>query len=79
MVDMKLEDFLKLVHDEEARIELEIDEPDKDEYQYYQFWFSDYITNDDIAKYYREYQVVSFGFLPEQDADIQITISRKEE
>ena len=71
---MKLEDFLKHIHDEEARIELEIDEPDKDEYQYYQFWFSDYMTNDDIAKYYREYHVVSFGFLPEQKADIQIRI-----
>ena len=71
---MKLEDFLKLIHDEEAWIELEIDEPDKDAYQYHQFWFSDYITDDDIAKYYREYQVVSFGFIPEQKADIQITI-----
>lgn len=71
---MKLEDFLKLIHGEEVRIELEIDEPDKDEYQYYHFWFSDYITDDDIIKCYREYQVVSFGFIPEQKADIQITI-----
>lgn len=71
---MKLEDFLRLIHGEEARIELEIDEPDKDQYQYYYFWLSDYITNDDIAKYYREYHVVSFGFLTEQKADIQITI-----
>lgn len=71
---MVLEDFLKLIHGEEVRIELEIDEPDKDEYQYYHFWFSDYITNDDIAKYYREYHVVSFGLLTEQKADIQITI-----
>ena len=71
---MVLEDFLKLIHDEEAWIELEIDEPDKDAYQYCQFWFSDYITDDDIVKYYRKYQVVSFGFIPEQKADIQITI-----
>jgi hypothetical protein len=72
---MKLKDFLALIHDEEARIELEIDEPDKDEYQYYQFWFSDYITSLDIAKYYREYQVVSFGFTTEENhGDIQITI-----
>lgn len=72
---MKVKDFLALIHDEEARIELEIDESDKDEYKYYQFWFSDYITNLDIAKYYREYQVVSFGFITEEnDGDIQITI-----
>jgi len=71
---MTLQEFLKLIHDEEARIELEIDEPDKDDYQYYSFWFSDYTTDDDIAKYYKEYHVISFGFLPEQKADIQITI-----
>ena len=72
---MKLKDFLTLIHNEEARIELEIDEPDKDEYQYYQFWFSDYINSLDIAKYYREYQVVSFGFITEENhGDIQITI-----
>lgn len=72
---MKLKDFLALIHDEEARIELEIDEPDKDKYQYYQFWFSDYITSLDIAKYYREYQVTSFGFTTEENhGDIQITV-----
>ena len=72
---MKLKDFLTLIHDEEARIELEIDEPDKDKYQYCQFWFSDYITSLDIAKYYSEYQVVSFGFITEENhGDIQITI-----
>ena len=34
---MKLEDFLRLIHGEDALIELEIDEPDKDQYQYYYF------------------------------------------
>ena len=71
---MTLNEFLSLCSDEESRIELEIDEPDKDDYQYYSFWFSDYTTCDDIAKYYKEYQVISFGLFSEQNADIQITI-----
>lgn len=71
---MTLQEFLKLIHDGEARIELEIDEPDKDDFQYHYFWFSDYTTSDDIVKCYKEYQVISFGLLTEQNADIQITI-----
>lgn len=69
---MKLEDFLFLIQDEEARIELEID--DEEYYQYYHFWFSDFRTNDDIAKYYRDYDVSSFSFEPEKERNAQIRI-----
>ena len=76
MKNMKLQELLRLIHDEEARIELEVDEPGKDDYQYHRFWFSDYVSYDsiEVAGYYKDYTVVSFGFTPEQAADIQITI-----
>ena len=51
---MKLEDFLFLIQDEEARIELEID--GEEDYQYHHFWLSDFRSNLDIAKYYRDYE-----------------------
>ena len=46
----KLEDFLFHIQDEEARIELEIDEDDKKDYQYYHFWLSDFRSNINVAK-----------------------------
>lgn len=39
---MTLEEFLSLIQDEEARIELEIDDGTSDEYKYVNFWLSDY-------------------------------------
>ena len=74
---MKLEDFLFLIQDEEARIELEIDDPSEDEYPYSNFWLSDYRTNDDIAVMYFNYKVVGFGFITnEKESDITIKIIR---
>ena len=69
---MKLKDFLSLIQDEEARIELEID--DEEDYQYHHFWLSDFRSNLNIAKQYRDYYVSSFSFEPEEDvhADIRI-------
>lgn len=69
---MKLKDFLFHVQDEEARIELEID--DEEDYQYHHFWLSDFRSNINIAKQYRDYYVSSFSFEPEEDvhADIRI-------
>ena len=74
---MKLEDFLFLIQDEEARIELEID--DKEDYQYYHFWLSDFRSNINVSKYYRDYNVDSFSFDPEKEtnADISIHIKQK--
>ena len=72
---MKLQKFLDLIEDEEVRIELEIDEPDKNEYQYHYFWLSDFRTSDDIAKYYRDCEVDSFSFMPEvSNCDIKISV-----
>lgn len=75
---MKLHEFLSLIQDEEARIELELGwiEDNGEEYQYHHFWLSDFRTDDDIAKYYRHYNVSSFSFMPEEDsyADMMIHI-----
>ena len=75
--NMKLKGFLSLIQDEEARIELEID--DEEDYQYHHFWLSDFRSNLDIAKYYRDYDVNSFSFDTEKDAhaDISIYIKQK--
>jgi len=69
---MKLEKFLYSIQDEEVRIELEID--DEEDYQYYHFWLSDFRSNLDVAKYYRDYDVSSFSFEPEKETDAQIRI-----
>lgn len=73
---MKLENFLFLIQDEEARIELEID--GNEYYQYYHFWLSDFRSNLDIAKYYRDYDVSSFSFDPEKEKNSQIRIYIKQ-
>ena len=73
---MKLKDFLFLIQDEEARIELEID--NEEDYQYHHFWLSDFRSNLVIAKYYRDYDVDSFSFDPEQDANADISIYIKQ-
>ena len=74
---MKLEDFLLLIQDEEAGIELEIDD-DKEEYQYHRFWLSDFRSGLGIAKYYRHYDVSGFSFDPEQERNAQIKICIKQ-
>ena len=74
---MQLKDFLSLIQDEEARIELEID--DKEDYQYHHFWLSDFRSNINVTKQYKDYYVSSFSFEPEEDthADIMIYIKQK--
>lgn len=71
---MTLQEFLCLIEDEEARIELEIDDGSSNEYRYHHFWLSDFRTNDDIAKYYKHYDVSSFSFVPEEENNAQIRI-----
>lgn len=74
---MKLEDFLFLIQDEEARIELEIYEDNEEGYQYNHFWLSDFRSNIDVAKYYRNYDVSSFSFDTEKERNAQIRICIK--
>ena len=73
---MTLQEFLSLIEDEEVRIELEIGviEDNGEEYQYHHFWISDFRSNLDVAKYYRDYNVNSFSFMPEQENNAQIRI-----
>lgn len=76
---MTLKEFLSLIEDGEVRIELEIDwdEDAGEEYQYHHFWLSDFRTNDDIAKYYRHYNVGSFSFMTEQENNAELRICIK--
>lgn len=76
---MKLHEFLSLIEDEDARIEIEIDDDklSKDEYIYSHFWLSDFLVFDDTNKYYRDYTVVKFSFIPEIREDAQIRIQIK--
>lgn len=73
---MILQEFLSLIEDEEARIELEINDSSSDKYKYHHFWLSDFRISGSIAKYYKHYNVSSFSFAPEQEnnADIRIFI-----
>ena len=73
---MILKDFLKIIVDEEARIELEIDSKDAEDYLYESFWLSDYRSNLDTAKYYDYYEVKGISFLTEfSESNIQILIT----
>ena len=73
---MKLKGFLSIIQDEEARIELEIDE--EEDYQYHHFWLSDFRSNINVAKQYRNYYVNSFSFDTEKDAHADIRIYIKQ-
>ena len=73
---MKLKDFLFHIQDEEARIELEIDE--EEDYHYYHFWLSDFRSNINVAKQYRDYYVNSFSFDTEKNAHADIRIYIKQ-
>jgi len=72
---MTLQQFLYLIEDEEARIELEID-GFSDDYEYLHFWLSDFRASRDIAKYHSDSIVESFSFIPEMEnkANIKILI-----
>ena len=78
---MILKDFLKLITDEEARIELEIDSKDAEEYSYESFWLSDYRSDLDTAKYYNDYndyKVTGFKFNTEfGESDVTIDIIKQ--
>ena len=72
---MILKDFLKLITDEEARIELEIDSKDAEDYLYESFWLSDYRCDLGDSKYYNDYKVTGFRFSTEfSESDITIEI-----
>ena len=73
---MKLKDFLSIIQDEEARIELEID--NEEDYQYHHFWLRDFRSNINVAKQYRDYYVSSFSFESEEDARADISIHVKQ-
>ena len=73
---MKLKDFLCLITDEESHIELEIDDPTQDEYQYIQFWYSDFLYDCvENLRLYKNYEVKGISFQPvNNNIDIQIQI-----
>lgn len=69
---MTLKDFLKLIQDKEARIEVEINDETLD-YHYRYFWLSDYRSGFDVIKDYRYWTVDHISFLT-MDNESQITI-----
>lgn len=74
---MKLHDFLSLIEDEEARIELMINNRiEDDECQECNFWLSDYLTNNDnIGRKYKDYKICGFSFFTnENQSDIAIEV-----
>ena len=74
---MTLEQFLTLIQDEEARIELEIYDGVSDEYKYENFWLSDYRVNLYKDSQYKNYIVENFSFFPnEAQSDIVIFIKK---
>ncbi len=74
---MTLKEFLSLIEDEEARIELEIDDGHSDDYMYHYFWLSAFRRYNDTAKYYSHYQINSFSFEPKGEKNDQIRIQIK--
>lgn len=70
---MTLQEFLNLIEDVEARIELEIN-GFSDDYEYHHFWLSDFRANLDIAKYHSDSVVESFSFIPEMESSSKIKI-----
>ena len=72
---MILKYFLGFITDEEARIELEIDSKDAEDYSYESFWLSDYRSDLDTVKYYNECEVTGFRFNTEfSESDITIEV-----
>lgn len=73
---MALQEFLSLIEDEEARIELEIDDDEQlwDGYLHTHFLLSDFRISDDTTKYYKNYRISSFSFEPEVEKNAQIRI-----
>ena len=73
--DMKLQEFLTFIQDEEARIELEIDEPQEKVYKYVSFWLSDHRCDAGESVSYNNYNVVGISFFLEQEnSDMKIII-----
>lgn len=72
---MKLQEYLKLISDEDCRIELELDDG-SDDYKYVHFYLSDY--REGLHRDYDNWTVVSTSFECNQRfADISIQIKEK--
>lgn len=70
---MTLQEFLRLISDEEQRCDLEIDEEDKD-YSYLSFWLSDFRQNMSIANNYKNCLVT--GFRIEHEGKLVIEVKK---
>ena len=69
---MTLEKFLNLIQDGEARIKLKVD--GEEDWKYHHFWLSDFRSNLDDAKYYRDYGVSGISFIPKQGSNADIIV-----
>lgn len=71
---MTLKEYLRLITDEEVRIELELDVEGEDEYSYKSFWLSDFRVGS--CSEYSEWTVERVSFMPE-DSSAEISIQIK--
>lgn len=69
---MALKEYLSLIADEEARIELELDIETKGDYLYKSFWLSDFRVG--CLSEYSEWTVEGVSFIPEKDESAEILI-----
>ena len=70
---MTLRDFLKLIQDEELRIEIEVD-TGEEEYSYFSFWLSDYVELGNRITSYIDYDVESIRFNDFNDPHSELLI-----
>lgn len=74
---MTLRDFLKLIQDEELRIEIEVD-TGENEYKYFSFWLSDYVELGGRITSYIDCEVESIRFSDFNDPHSELLIHIEE-
>ena len=69
---MTLKEYLRLIVDDDVRIEIEIETDGEDDYQYKSFWLSDF--REGFRSEYSDWTVNSVSFIPEKDSRAEISI-----
>lgn len=72
---MTLKEYLSLIADEEARIELELDIETEGDYSYKSFWLSDFRVG--CLSEYSEWTVECVSFVSQMDDSAELSIQIK--
>ncbi len=75
---MTLRNFLRFISDEDARIELEIDDSTDNDYQYESIWLSDFRLGAPRSIKYADWTVKHIYFVPIKERSAQITLQIKQ-